>query len=56
MANDKPYKQKISISIDEDVVAATRKLAEEDDRNFSQYINTVLKRNIRENEAKKNKE
>ena len=43
---NKPYKQKVSVSLDEDVIAEIRKLAEIDDRSFSQYINLVLKEHI----------
>ena len=46
MTNEKPYKQKVSISLDEDVINKIRELAEEDDRNFSQYINSILKKHI----------
>ena len=47
----KPLKEKISITIDEDLLATIRRLAEEDDRSLSQYINLVLKKHI---EAKRN--
>lgn len=43
---NKPYKQKISVSLDEDIIAEIKKLAENDDRSFSQYINLVLKEHI----------
>lgn len=46
MKNDKPYKVKVSISLDEDVIEKIKELAEKDDRNFSQYINTILKKHI----------
>ncbi|NLF28608.1 MAG: ribbon-helix-helix protein, CopG family [Clostridiales bacterium] len=39
----KPLKLKVSITLDEDVIARIRILAEENDRSFSQYINIVLK-------------
>ncbi|WP_461819499.1 ribbon-helix-helix protein, CopG family [Blautia stercoris] len=39
----KPLKNKVSITLDEDVIKEIKRLAEEDDRNFSQYINLVLK-------------
>ncbi|MCI8586288.1 MAG: ribbon-helix-helix protein, CopG family [Lachnospiraceae bacterium] len=44
--NEKPYKVKVSISLDEDVIARIKKMAENDDRSFSQYINLVLKNHI----------
>lgn len=46
MNNNKPYKVKVSISLDENVIERIRELAEEDDRSFSQYINMVLKEHL----------
>ena len=46
MNTQKPLKSKVSITLDEDVIRRIRELAEEDDRNFSQYINLVLKKHI----------
>lgn len=42
----KPLKEKISITVDEDILAEIKKLAAEDDRSLSQYINMVLKKHI----------
>ena len=42
----KPLKEKISISIDSDLVQKIKLLAEYDDRSVSQYINLVLKKHI----------
>ncbi len=42
----KPLKEKISITIDEDVLEKLRILAENDDRSLSQYINIVLKQHV----------
>ena len=42
----KPLKEKISITIDENVLEKLRILAENDDRSLSQYINIVLKQHI----------
>jgi len=39
----KPLKSKVSITLDDPVIEDIKALAEEDDRNFSQYINMVLK-------------
>ena len=39
----KPLKNKVSITLDEDLVERIKQLAENDDRSFSQYINLVLK-------------
>lgn len=42
----KPLKNKVSITLDEDIVQRIKELAEEDDRSFSQYINMVLKEHV----------
>lgn len=42
----KPLKEKISITIDGDLLVTLRELAENDDRSLSQYINLVLKKHI----------
>lgn len=42
----KPLKNKVSITLDEDVIQLIKELAEKDDRSFSQYINMVLKEYI----------
>lgn len=39
----KPLKEKISITIDSDLLAKLRQMAEDDDRSLSQYINLILK-------------
>lgn len=39
----KPLKTKISITVDEDLIAQIKIMAEEDDRSLSQYINLILK-------------
>ena len=46
MNTQKPLKSKVSITLDEDVIRQIRELAEADDRNFSQYINLILKKHI----------
>ena len=46
MIAQKPLKSKVSITLDEDVIRKVKDLADEDDRNFSQYINLVLKRHL----------
>ena len=50
----KPLKEKISITVDSDLLVTIRKLAEDDDRSLSQYINLVLKKilRIRSNQQK----
>lgn len=39
----KPLKNKVSITLDADIVQRVKDLSEKDDRSFSQYINMVLK-------------
>lgn len=43
----KPLKDKISITIDNDVLAKLKERAELDDRSLSQYINIILKQHIK---------
>ena len=42
----KPLKQKVSITLDEDVIEKVKKLSEDCDRSFSQYVNIVLKEHL----------
>lgn len=44
----KPLKNKISITVDEDVLKEIKKLAERNDRSLSQYINIVLKEHLKD--------
>lgn len=39
----KPLKQKVSITLDGDVIEKIKLLAENNDRSFSQYVNLILK-------------
>ena len=48
----KPLKEKISITIDNDVLAKLKEKAEYDDRSLSQYINIVLKKHLKDIENK----
>lgn len=43
----RPLKQKISITIDGDILEKIRQLSENDERSISQYINLVLKEHIK---------
>ena len=43
----KPLKEKISITIDSDILEIVRNKAENDDRSLSQYINLILKEHIK---------
>ena len=49
----KPLKEKISITIDSDVLEKIKINAEEDDRSLSQYINLVLKQHITKSDKQK---
>lgn len=44
----RPLKEKVSITLDGDVVEEVKRLAEEDDRAFSQYINRVLRKHVKD--------
>ena len=48
----KPLKDKVCITLDNDLLAKLREKAEEDDRSLSQYINIVLKKHLEELEKK----
>lgn len=52
----KPLKEKISITIDNDILAKLKEKAEYDDRSLSQYINIVLKQHIKNLEEKNQKQ
>ena len=43
----KPLKNKVSITLDADIIDKIKELAEEDDRSFSKYINLVLREHIK---------
>ena len=43
----KPLKNKVSITLDADIIDKIKELAEEDERYFSQYINLVLREHIK---------
>ena len=49
----KPLKEKISITIDNDILAKLYERAELDDRSLSQYINIILKQHINITDKKK---
>lgn len=44
----KPLKEKISITIDSDILEKIKAMAENDDRSLSQYINIVLKEHLKQ--------
>lgn len=43
----KPLKQKVSMTLDEDVIKKIKEMSEENERSFSQYVNLVLKEHIK---------
>lgn len=51
----KPLKEKVSITLDENIVQRIKELAEDDDRSFSQYVNMVLKEYISKIDQTNNK-
>ena len=44
----KPLKQKVSITLDSDMIPLLKELAEGCDRSLSQYINLILKEHVKE--------
>ena len=51
----KPLKEKISITIDSDILEILRKEADEDDRSLSQFINIILNRYVKNKQLKEEK-
>ena len=49
----KPLKNKVSITLDSDIIEQLKLLAEQDDRSFSQYINMILKEYLTQAALKK---
>ena len=47
----KPLKQKVSITLDEDIISKLKELSENCDRSLSQYINLVLKDHLKKLET-----
>lgn len=39
-------KNRVSLTLDEDIIEKIKQLAENDDRSFSQYVNMVLKEHL----------
>ncbi len=48
----KPLKNKISITVDSDILEKAREMAEMDDRSLSQFINIALKEYVKKLENK----
>ena len=53
---NKPLKQHVSLTLDEEIVTKIKLMAEESDRSFSQYINLVLKKYVGQKEKSKPEE
>ena len=51
----RPLKEKVSITLDSDLLETLRRLSEEDERPLSQYINLVLRRHVKQLEEKQKK-
>lgn len=49
----KPLKNKVSITLDSDILEQLKVLAKKDDRSFSQYINMILKEYLKQTNKKK---
>jgi len=47
----RPLKDRVSLTIDGDILEKIRQYAEENDRSVSQYINIVLKKHIAKKES-----
>lgn len=48
----KPLKNKVSITLDSDIIEKLKELAEKDDRSFSQYINLILRNYLKNSQNK----
>ena len=48
----KPLKEKISITIDSDILPKIKEEAESDDRSLSQFINLLLKEHLKNKNMK----
>ena len=44
----RPLKERISITIDSDLLAEIKREAEKDERSLSQYINLILRKHIKD--------
>lgn len=51
----KPLKERISITIDGDILKKVKEKAEYDGRSVSQYINLILKKHLENEEKKSNR-
>ena len=49
----KPLKEKVSVTLDPDIIVQMRAIADEDDRSLSQYINLVLREYLERTQSKR---
>lgn len=49
----KPLKNKVSITLDTDIIEQIKQLAEKDDRSFSQFVNLILKEYLNDSNNKR---
>lgn len=52
----RPLKEKVSMTLDGDIVEGVKRLAEQHERSLSQYVNIILRDHIREEAAKSEKD
>lgn len=52
----KPLKTKVSLTLDNDLLETLKKMAENDDRSLSQYINMALKKWVTNNTTPSSKD
>ena len=52
MTRGERMKKNVSVTLEVEVIEGIRKLAEENDRSFSQYVNIVLKRYLKSREER----
>ena len=56
MTRGERMKKNVSLTLEVEVIEGIRKLAEENDRSFSQYVNIVLKRYLKSREDREAKD
>ena len=56
MTRGERMKKNVSLTLEVEVIEGIRKLAEENDRSFSQYVNIVLKRYLKSREERETKD
>ena len=52
MTRGERMKKNVSLTLEVEVIEGIRKLAEDNDRSFSQYVNIVLKRYLKSREER----